>query len=74
MTRKVIGIAADAITSQAFDLMEHKSISDLPVLGLYGELMGIVTRNDLIRSGQTRPRSGVFELMQCVPGLHALAC
>ena len=73
MTRKVIGIAADATTSQAFDLMERKSISGLLVLGLHGELMGIVTRNDLIRSGRTRPRSGVSELMRCVPGLNALA-
>jgi len=73
MTRNVIGIAADATTSQAFDLMKRKCISGLPVLGLHGELMGIVTRNDLIRNGRTRPRPGVTELMQCVPGLNALA-
>jgi CBS-domain-containing membrane protein len=73
MTRHVIGIAADATTSQAFELMERKSISGLPVLDPRGELMGIVTRHDLIRSRRTRPHPGVDEFMRRHPSLGAIA-
>jgi len=50
MTDKPMTIAPDAPVSQAAELMLTKRINRLPVLDTVGNLVGIVTRNDLLKA------------------------
>jgi CBS domain-containing protein len=49
MTSKPSTISSDAPVSQAAELMLTKRINRLPVLDETGKLVGIVTRNDLLK-------------------------
>ncbi len=50
MTSKPNTISSDAPVSQAAELMLTKRINRLPVLDETGKLVGIVTRNDLLKA------------------------
>jgi CBS domain-containing protein len=50
MTCKPNTISSDAPVSQAAELMLTKRINRLPVLDETGKLVGIVTRNDLLKA------------------------
>ncbi|MDJ0590137.1 MAG: CBS domain-containing protein [Pleurocapsa sp. MO_226.B13] len=50
MTSKPITISPNAPVSQAAELMLTKSINRLPVVDETGRLVGIVTRNDLLKA------------------------
>jgi CBS domain-containing protein len=52
MTSRVISVEADASVIQAVRLMLQYRISGLPVVGLRGELVGIVTEGDFLRRGE----------------------
>lgn len=61
MTRPVLTIEADAPIAEAVRLMLQNRISGLPVVGLAGQLVGIVTEGDFLRRAETgterrRPR------------------
>jgi CBS domain-containing protein len=53
MTPHPMTIKADAPISQAADLMLDKRINRLPVVNETGKLIGIITRNDLLRALQS---------------------
>lgn len=48
MTEDVATIMHDKTLSDAIDLMGEKNVSRLPVVGEKGELVGIVTRKDIV--------------------------
>ena len=48
MTTDVITIMHNATLSDAINLMDKKEVSRLPVVGDKGELVGIVTRKDIV--------------------------
>lgn len=50
MTAPAITIAADRSVRDAADLMIERRINRLPVVGPAGELLGIVTRADIVRA------------------------
>ncbi len=50
MTRRVITVSSDDTIDEAADTMLKKKISCLPVLALSGEIVGMVTKTDLLRS------------------------
>ncbi|WP_258556315.1 CBS domain-containing protein, partial [Fischerella thermalis] len=50
MTPDPITIAPDAPISQAADLMLEKRVNRLPVVDETGALVGIITRDDLLRA------------------------
>jgi len=50
MTPNPITIAPDAPISQAADLMLEKRVNRLPVVDETGALVGIITRDDLLRA------------------------
>jgi len=50
MTRKVITIKPQTLLSQASEIMLEKKINRLPVVDDAGNLAGIVTRADIVRS------------------------
>lgn len=50
MTSNPMTIAPDASISQAADIMLTKRVNRLPVVDHTGKLIGIVTRNDLLRA------------------------
>lgn len=50
MTPNPITIAPDALISQAADLMLEKRVNRLPVVDETGALVGIITRDDLLRA------------------------
>lgn len=50
MTSKLMTISPDAPVSQAAELMLTKRINRLPVVDRAGSLVGIVTRNDLLKA------------------------
>lgn len=49
MTGAAITIAPDATVADAARIMAEKGLSGLPVVGLSGQLVGIVTEGDLLR-------------------------
>jgi CBS domain-containing protein len=54
MTADVVTVGADATVAEAARLMERNTVKRLPVVGLDGALIGIVSRSDLLRPF-TRP-------------------
>jgi CBS domain-containing protein len=52
MTSRIVSIETDAPIMQAVRLMLQNRISGLPVVGLKGELVGMVTEGDFIRRGE----------------------
>ena len=50
MTRKVSTVSADDTIEEAAVIMLNKKISCLPVLALSGEILGIITKTDLLKS------------------------
>lgn len=48
MTTEVVTIMHDKTLSEAIDLMGHKEVSRLPVIGIKGQLVGIITRKDIV--------------------------
>lgn len=66
MTSRVVSVKADASIMTAIRLMLQNHISGLPVTGLEGELVGIVTEGDFLRRGEIgtqRRRSGWLEFL-----------
>lgn len=49
MTSEVVTIAADKLLSEAARLMHERKVHRLPVLDEQGNLVGILTRGDIIR-------------------------
>jgi CBS domain-containing protein len=61
MTRQVVCVAPEASILQAGELMLRHGISGLPVVDMYGHVVGIVTERDFLRhpgsrNGNERPR------------------
>jgi CBS domain-containing protein len=52
MNRDVVSVGADAVVSDVADALVKHGISALPVLGQNGELLGIVSEGDLMRSAE----------------------
>jgi CBS domain-containing protein len=55
MTPNPITITPVTLVSQAADLMLEKRINRLPVVDEEGKLIGIITRNDLLRALELEP-------------------
>ena len=53
MTHDVVTVRAGSPLSDAVQLMLTRHVSGLPVLGPYGELVGMLTENDLLRRTET---------------------
>lgn len=49
MTSPAISVTAEVLVADAARLMHHKSIKRLPVVGPLGDLIGIISRSDLLR-------------------------
>lgn len=49
MTRRVITVSSEDSIDEAAETMLKKKISCLPVLALSGEIMGIITKTDLLK-------------------------
>ncbi|MEM0117935.1 MAG: CBS domain-containing protein [Conexivisphaerales archaeon] len=49
MSSPVIGLGPDATVKEAFELMEENDISSVVVVNDMGELVGLVTRHDLLK-------------------------
>ena len=51
MTKKPVTITEDTLAAEALNLMEEKEITALLVLDEKNKLLGILTLNELIKSG-----------------------
>ncbi len=49
MTRQVLTIRHDANVTEALEIMIEKKVGCLPVIGIAGQLIGIVTETDFLR-------------------------
>lgn len=56
MTRDVVSIRPDASVLDAARLMLQNSISGLPVIDAYGDLVGMLTEGDFLRRSETGTR------------------
>jgi CBS domain-containing protein len=52
MNMEVVSVSADALVSDVADTLLKDGISAVPVLGQNGELLGIVSEGDLMRSAE----------------------
>lgn len=62
MSREVATVGQDAPLEEAARLMASRGIKRLPVLNAHGELVGIVTRGDIVQavSGKAHARRGAL--------------
>lgn len=68
MTRQVLAVKADDPACIAAKLMLEHRIGALPVIGVDGHLLGLVTETDFLRA-LVRTRSQHAEAFDCAPAL-----